>query len=67
MLRRYDYTHDQLYYTIYYHFLGFFFWGGAKFKFAPGRQLPSLRHWGGGANCNALSEVKYIKILLLIL
>ena len=25
-----------------------FFWrggGGAKFNFAPGRQLPSLRHW----------------------
>ena len=44
-LRRYNYTHDQLntrhYIMI---FLGIFFWGGAKFKFAPGRQIPSLRH-----------------------
>ena len=27
-------------------FLGIFLrGGGAKFKFAPGRQIPSLRHW----------------------
>ena len=45
---RYNYTHDQLntnyILTIYKeYFLG----GGgcAKFNFAPGRQLPSLRHW----------------------
>ena len=49
-LRRYNYTHDQL--NTRHHiriFLGLFFekGGGAKFKFAPGRQIPSLRHWRG--------------------
>ena len=46
-LRRYNYTHDQLNTRHYIRvFLGFFFekGGGAKFKFAPGRQIPSLRH-----------------------
>ena len=49
-LRRYDYTHDQLN-TLLDILLSFFRnflmggGGGAKFKFAPGRQLPSLRHW----------------------
>ena len=45
-LRRYNYTHDQLntrHYVII--FLGIFLRGrGAKFKFAPGRQILSLRH-----------------------
>ena len=42
-IRRYNYTHNQL--NTRYYFLGFFLrGGGAKFKFAPGRQLPSLRH-----------------------
>ena len=44
-LRRYNYTHKQLnarHFSII--FRNFFDGGGAKFKFAPGRQLPSLRH-----------------------
>ena len=45
-LRRYNYTHNQFnarHFSII--FRNFFEGGGgAKFKFAPGRQLPSLRH-----------------------
>ena len=46
MLRRYNYTQDQLNTR---HFIIIFFGiflrgGGAKFKFAPGRQIPSPRH-----------------------
>ena len=47
MLRRYDYTHDQtvvLYILLSFFRIFFFGGGGAKFKFAPGRQLLSLRH-----------------------
>ena len=44
---RYNYTHDQLN-TNYIHFniilKNIFEGGGEKFNFAPGRQLPSLRH-----------------------
>ena len=33
-----------------------FFWGGgAKFNFAPGRQLPSLRHWSSTYSFTDLS------------
>ena len=49
-LHRYNYTHNQLntrHFNII--FYEFFEGGGAKFKFAPGRQLPSLSHWGGSA------------------
>ena len=40
--RQYDYTHDQL--NTRHYIIFFFFGGGTKFKFAPGRQLPLLRH-----------------------
>ena len=46
--RRFN-THDQLnsrhFIIIFY---DFFEGGGAKFKFVPGRQIPSLRHCGLG-------------------
>ena len=53
-LRRYDhYTPDQVNtIDILLPFLRNVFEGGAKFKFAPGRQLLSLRHWVSHDNDN---------------
>ena len=64
-LRRYNYTHDQLN-TFRYHFLRIVLreWGGAKFKFAPGRQLPLLRHWKQGAVLSPILFTDYIDKLL---
>ena len=44
---RFNYTHDRsVEYYIYFDIIlkNFLRGGGAKFNFAPGRQLPSLRH-----------------------
>ena len=43
-LRRYNYTHDHIDILLSV-FRNFFEGGGAKFKCALGRQIPSLRHW----------------------